>query len=504
MAQKLIKTRKGALAFYKKYLESGTPKQHRKYLRAFAKGDLFFLLVFILNRQDLNDDWHFARCREVQTAPNGYLDLWFREAGKSSIITYGLTILDILNNPELTVGIFSCTRPIAKAFLRQIKTEFESNGQLLTLFPEIFYKNPKKESPKWSETDGIIVKRKTNPKESTVEAWGLVDGSPTSKHFQLIVYDDVVTRESVSSSEMIGKTNNAWELSRNLTTKDGLSRYIGTRYHYNDTYSLIMERQAAKPRIYTATTNGKMDGPPTLWTKEVLATKVREMGTFVAAAQLFQQPNMKSVVGFHRQDLRFWGATNLSGLNKYILVDPASKKTKRSDYSVLIVVGYGSDENYYVIDIIRDKLSLSEKGATLMRLHRSYKPLVVAYEQYGMQADIAYLEERMSQENYRFSITPVGGRVSKEDRIMTLLPVLEAHRLYLPDTCYHTNYLGEKRDLVRDFISNELEAWPFCKHDDMLDALARINDKKVHIIPPASREYGPLQAYADNNYDPLA
>jgi hypothetical protein len=56
----------------------------------------------------------------VQAAPNGYLDLWGREHGKSSLITFGLTIQDILNDPEITVGIFSYSRPIAKAFLRQI------------------------------------------------------------------------------------------------------------------------------------------------------------------------------------------------------------------------------------------------------------------------------------------------------------------------------------------------------------------------------------------------
>ena len=61
--------------------------------------DLFLLLVRLLRRPDLNKDWLFERCREVQANPNGYLDLWAREHGKSSIITFGLTIQDILNDP---------------------------------------------------------------------------------------------------------------------------------------------------------------------------------------------------------------------------------------------------------------------------------------------------------------------------------------------------------------------------------------------------------------------
>jgi hypothetical protein len=63
------------------------------------------------------------------------LDLWAREHYKSTVITFALTIQDILNDPEITVGIFSHTRPIAKAFLRQIKQEFETNEDLKAGFP---------------------------------------------------------------------------------------------------------------------------------------------------------------------------------------------------------------------------------------------------------------------------------------------------------------------------------------------------------------------------------
>ena len=104
-------------------------------LRALCAGDLFFLLVYGMKREDMNRDWLYERCREVQREPDGHLDLWSREHYKSTIITVGLTIQNILNDPELTVGIFSHTRPIAKAFLRQIKREFETNRLLQELFP---------------------------------------------------------------------------------------------------------------------------------------------------------------------------------------------------------------------------------------------------------------------------------------------------------------------------------------------------------------------------------
>ena len=168
--------------------------------------DRFFLLAFTLGRKDMVHPWLYARCREVEKNPDDHLDLWARGHYKSTIITYAGTIQAILLNPEITIGIFSHTRPIAKSFLRQIKRELEGSEKLKQLYPDTCWVNEKREAPKWSEDDGIVVRRESNPKEATVEAWGLVDGQPTGRHFQLRIYDDVVTRESVTTPDMVKKT----------------------------------------------------------------------------------------------------------------------------------------------------------------------------------------------------------------------------------------------------------------------------------------------------------
>src|SRR6516164_4590851 len=217
-------------AYRKLFQREMEPGEAAALRRELAIRDIFYLLVFVLRRNDVNHDWVYERCREVEAAPNGYLDVWGREHFKSSLITFGLTIRDILRDPEITVGIFSYSRPIAKAFLRQIKREFENNQRLRELFPDVLWANPQRDAPKWSEDEGIIVRRQGNPKESTVEAWGLVDGQPTSKHFRLLVYDDTVTLDSVSSPEMIKKVTDAWASSRCLTVEGGVSRCIGTRW----------------------------------------------------------------------------------------------------------------------------------------------------------------------------------------------------------------------------------------------------------------------------------
>ena len=119
-----------------KLAESKGKEQVALLWRELSRGDLYFLLKYVCKSASYLFDgasekklnWLYDRCVEVQNAPDGHLDLWFREAGKSTIITFGKTIQDIINDPEVTVGIFSHTRPIAKGFLRQIKRELENKS----------------------------------------------------------------------------------------------------------------------------------------------------------------------------------------------------------------------------------------------------------------------------------------------------------------------------------------------------------------------------------------
>jgi predicted phage terminase large subunit-like protein len=270
--------------------------------------DLYFLLRYGLNRPFVDNDWWFARCREVQFAPNGYLDLWFREGGKSTIITIALTIQDILRDPEITVGIFSHTKSIAKSFLRVIKREFESNELLKGCFPDVLYKDPVADAPKWSEDAGIIVMRKGNPPEATVESHGLVDGMPTGRHFQLRVYDDCLTSESVSTPEQMRKVIDAMDMSSNLGRKGGIMRMIGTRYKLGDAYEEYIKRGVVKPRIYPATDNGRVDGTPVYHTEEEWELKLQNMSPAIIASQMLQNPLAEDTVIFQPDWIRMWPA----------------------------------------------------------------------------------------------------------------------------------------------------------------------------------------------------
>lgn len=414
----------------------------------------------------------------------------------STIITFGQTLQDILRDAELTVGIFSHTRPIAKAFLRQLKREMEDNVFLKGLFPDVLYANPAKESPKWSEDDGIIVRRKSNPAAATVEAWGLVDGQPTSKHYRLMVYDDVVEQGAVGTPEMMQKTTQAWELSRNLTSQFGQSRYIGTRYHFNDSYGEMLRREAAKERIYPATVDGTPEGTPVLMSAKLLAEKRRDMGPYTFSCQMLLNPVADESQGFKPEWLLYY-ERGFKGeyTNRYIIVDPANAKKKKSDYTSAWVVGVGADANYYILDMVRDRLNLTERTEMLFQLHRKWQPLNTGYESYGIQSDIQHIQDRMMREHYHFGIKPLGGTMGKIDRIRRLIPLFENGKIWLPPTLFKTGYDGKVTDLVSVFVEEEYKPFPVPRHDDMLDALARVCDEELGVLAPAAVEAPKRERY---------
>lgn len=448
-------------------------------MAALGRRDLFFFVTRLLGRTDMDTDWHFARCREVQQQPDGMLDLWAREHYKSTIITFGLTLQNIVQDPERTFGIFSHSRPIAKGFLAQIKYECEHNALLKRCYPDVLWEDPKRQASRWSLDHGIVVRRTGNPKEATVEAWGLVDGQPTGKHFSVLIYDDVVTRESVTTPEMIAKVTECWALSLNLGARGGTRRYIGTRYHYNDTYRAIMERGAAVPRVHAATLDGTPEGAPVLLSRAELDEKRRQMGPYVFGCQMLQDPRADAAQGFREEWLGYWtprSPEDWQGMNRYIVVDPAGEKKAGSDYTVMLVIGLGGDGNFYLVDGVRDRLNLTERAEWLFRLHRRYRPVAVGYERYGVQADIEHIRYEMQSRNYRFEIVELGGRVPKNDRIRKLVPLFERRRFFLPVRAPFRDHEGQWRDLTREFVQEEYLAFPVSAHDDMLDCMARIID----------------------------
>lgn len=479
--------------------------------RALALEDRFFLLYSIFGRDDMAHPWLYARCREVEAAPDDHIDLWAREHYKSTIITYAGSIQEILRDPEITIGIFSHVKPIARKFVEQIKRELETNRRLIELFPDVLWDEPKKQAPRWSLEGGLVVKRETNPKEATLEGHGLVDGMPTGAHFSLLVYDDVVTRESVTTPEQIKKVGEALSLSDNLGARgaNGLKRkwFIGTRYSFADTYGELLERKVATPRIYPATHDGTRDGEPVFLTKAAWEKTKRDQISSTLAAQMLQNPAAGNEALFRKEWLRFADIRPRT-LNVYIPVDPASSKKKTSDRTAMPVIGIDAARNKYLLDGYHHRMGLAERWQRMRELRKVWKAMPgvqavhVGYERFGLTDALEYFEEQMQRESDPFVIQelswPRDGENSKYDRIQRLEPDFrngkfwiaakedqetanqrkvreagEEFRILRPRFRMDEN--GERYGINQSFLS-EFLVYPFAKHDDFLDAMSRVYD----------------------------
>ena len=95
-----------------------------------------------------------------------------------------------------------------------------------------------------------------------------------------------------------------------------------------------------------------------------------------------------------------------------------------------------------------------------------------------------YINLKMEEEGVFFHMVELGGNVSKYDRIKRLVPLFQKGRFILPKVMVYTNNDGETTELIQDFLDEEYLAFPYCRHDDMLDAMSRITESGMGVVFP--------------------
>jgi hypothetical protein len=518
--------------------------------------DRFFLLTGLCNRRDMIHPWLYERCREVELNPDGHLDLWARAHGKSSIITFAGVIQEILCDPEVRICIFSNTKDMAQPFVSQVKEELEGNDLLIGLYPDVLWKDGKerKQARSWAVGEGITVKRQGNPREATLEGHGLIEALPTGKHFNLLVYDDVINERTVTNPEQVKKAIERTQLSFNLGVGDGTRKwFIGTRYHYGDPYAYLLDpaRAIVIPRVYTATDDDTLNGNPVFVSPETWAQVKREQRATVSA-QYMQNPMAGEENTFLPKWLRSY-YVRPSMMNVYIMGDPSHGHNKTSDRTAIAVIGIDTLGNKYLLDGFCHRMALSERWERLRDLYKRWSNMIgvqmvkVAWERYGMQSDLDYFTERQRVEKVYFGIEEVNwtgerGGESKKKRVGRLEPDFRGESFFVPwkvshpalgvarwqikegsdeiayeavrgphaeerrckansehyrimDPIRRVDEDGNIYDLTRVFFE-EFCLFPFAPHDDLIDAVSRIYDMDPQ--PPMSFEAPPVPDYPDS------
>lgn len=324
-----------------------------------------------------------------------------------------------------------------------------------------------------------------------------VGGSATGRGAHLMLIDDPIKDREEADSETLRQKLMDWYTSVAYTRlmKGGAIVVIQTRWHDADLAGQLISdhpHEGWEVLNMMAIEDEESDEPKALWPDDFPLERLLQIKATLPPRDweaLYQQrPRAGTGAEFKRGWLNYFTSVNSRDHYRIILVDPAGEKRKNNDFTTMWTIGLGEDENYYLLDLIRDRMNLTERTEALFRQHRKWKPGQVRYEKYGMQSDIEHIKSEMNLRSYRFAIQEVGGITSKPDRIRRLIPAFEKGRVWMPEEIIYTGADGKPRNLIHDFVEEEYLAFPVMRHDDMLDALARMMEPTLDTPWPMRRQ----------------
>lgn len=332
-----------------------------------------------------------------------------------------------------------------------------------------------------------------------------VGGTPIGKGGDVITIDDPIRSREDAESPSLREKLKSWYTSAIYSRREGNGTIIlmHQRWHDDDLAGWLLREHSQEnwkvvnlPAIAEEGMTcelGRVPGEALWWKKydeaELNRTRIA-MGARDWMSMYQQRPRSETGDEFKKNYLRFYTKPNFEvalGSTIYILVDAATSKKRTSDFTAMAVIAIGGDGNKYLLELVRDKLSLVQRAAKLIALHRKWKPRFVGYEQYGQMADIEHIYVAQEEENYRFSISPLGGQSRKTDRIRRMLPDLENGKWWFPEEMWTKSAEGKYHDVMVNLVEEEMMQFPAGAHDDALDAMSRIYDMN-QVTPKDSKK----------------
>ena len=225
-------------------------KDQIKALQQACKTDLRFLCKEVLGMTDWEELLHNDLAHQLDSPASRKLFLMPRGHLKSSIITVGWGLQQVLRDPNIRVLITNAVWDKARAFLNQISGYLTDRSAL----PQIFgtFQTP---NMRWTR-DEIEIAQKTSRtiKEPTISTAGL-EKSLTGYHYDLIICDDLVDATNITTAEQIEKVKSYYRNMLPLLDPGGRIVVIGTRWCIGDLYDELISTTA------TSINGHKIDSP---------------------------------------------------------------------------------------------------------------------------------------------------------------------------------------------------------------------------------------------------
>jgi len=399
--------------------------------------------------------WFHKEWLEFQTLNRQSLILAPRGHGKSTICTISYPLWRLLGDPALRILIVSNTSDQACSFLREIRSQLESNPWMLARFGNLAGRP-------WSESQLNLCLRHSASKEANLTAMGVL-GPVIARHYDMIILDDVVDEQNSASQAQRQKLEQ-WYYKTLLPCLEpaGEIHIVGTRYHHLDLYGRLLAGEYKNHhRIYRALR--ELDGAEAaLWEQkfslELLKEKRKEAGTVIFNSQYQNEVELMKGAIFKPEWIQYYSSPPLR-LEKMLGIDLAISRKDSADYFALVVAGRERKSNkIFILDAVHDRLSFSRQVETALNFFRKYNSpdspvLRVCVEANAYQEAFA---QKLREAGLPVkSVTRVKDKVSRAYQLQAKFENLEI--LFPPHSC---------QDLLQ-----ELLLFPQAEHDDLFDAM---------------------------------
>ncbi len=377
--------------------------------------------------------------RHLLLAPRGF--------GKTTIRTILKTLHSVIRDANVRVLLVSRTEAQAEGFLRQIAGYLGPHPEFSTVFHLI-------PGTPWTRTALCLSDRTRTAKEPTITAVG-VGGPVISKHYDLILCDDVVDEASAASPHQRDLTRR-WFFTTLLPCLEpaGTLHVLGTRYHPNDLYGHLLTGMFQECHTILPALDARDRSTwPEHFSSAYLHQLRRAAGPIIFDAQY--QNSTRRMTGriFRPGTFRFGAPPTGLALRVFQGVDLAIATHDRADWFAVVTIGLAPTGEVYVLDAFRDRCSFHEQTRVIANLAARWEAERVGIETNAYQS--AQLEHVWST-----TTVPAAGVHTGRDKIT------RAWRL---------SARFERGDVVftpaAGWLADELRAFPDGAHDDGFDAL---------------------------------
>lgn len=192
----------------------------------------------------------------------------------------------------------------AEHFLRWIEGRFESCNLLRALWPHRCWEAPRRQSRKWNEKEMVIPREDDYP-EASIETIG-VGGAITSRHYDLLIKDDLVTIEAANSPIVMADAIDWHKASRALMDDPDRSMewICGTRWAALDLYQYIINNDPSVEIYHRSAIEDGIPIFPELFSLDTLNRIRKEVGSALFALLYMNNAADPELVDFDVNDIR--------------------------------------------------------------------------------------------------------------------------------------------------------------------------------------------------------